>query len=509
MKKAILTIALGFLFNSIKAQDLPIHKIDLNNKVPVKGMANPDPIILEKKDVEKFKKEGDDKIKIEVINIPAKITVALANGTEITTDGSDSYFDITGAIQKAIENKTDKKSFKIQVKLQTGKVLDLQTIMIKWDKLQEDDSGDEVKIDFPKENISTFIGDNYKLKTTRLGLVATQASNSRNIGNDITHIFVDQYGNNIFSTIPQGVPERQYVVHVIYLAPAGGRNLIYAVNESKSGFNPQLTIQNADIRTLLGAGNVLASGTQPIKKTKKQDPIKYLWVDQEIVLSTSTDDIEFELFRVLVNKDTIYNFDKLKLGTFTIKMTPRYHVSMDVGLVRSNLKNPDYQLIQSPDDPTQKVVKEGINGNRGVVTLMATFYTSPVLLWKKYVKKRNVPAYKLSGRNYLDDHSLIERIYPAIGVGFTDKTLENLFVGVNWEIVRGGAFFIGVHYGKVNTFDNDHKLQNFEFSKTPTTEETFNLYKDQNWKTGFSFGAKVDVKIITSLFSPASNSNNQ
>ena len=182
---------------------------------------------------------------------------------------------------------------------------------------------------------------------------------------------------------------------------------------------------------------------------------------------------------------------------------------MDVGLVRSNLKNPDYQLLQSPDNPSEKVVKEGLGGNRGVVTLMATFYTSPLLLWKKYVAKRNVAAYKLTGRNYLDDHSLWERFYPAIGVGFTDKTLENLFVGINWEIVRGGAFFIGMHYGKVNTFDNDHKLENFEFSKTPVTEETFNLYKDQNWKTGFSFGAKVDVKIITSLFAPASNNNNQ
>ena len=349
-------------------------------------------------------------------------------------------------------------------------------------------------IQLPAETIEEFWRSEYStVRSTRYGLVISNG-NTNYKGNEYTHIFFDQYGNNIFSAIPPGIPERQYVVHIIYLAPDANSGLMYDISETSGGFNPTLNIQNADIRSQLGAlvTNAVGSDNTPTTQT-----VKYKWYDKEKLLSTSTDDIGIDLNRILVKPDTIYSFSKTKIGSYTIKMTTVYNISMDVGLINSHLENPTYQLQPSPADPTQNVVKKSNGGDRGIITVMATFYTSPVVLFKKYIQKKNIPNYKIWGRNYLDDHSLFERIYPSLGVGFTDNTLQNLFYGINWELVRGGALFIGGHYGVVNTFSAP---ANFVYGQTTMTQADFTLRQNTEWKSGFAIGFKVDVKVVTSLF---------
>ena len=85
----------------------------------------------------------------------------------------------------------------------------------------------------------------------------------------------------------------------------------------------------------------------------------------------------------------------------------------------------------------------------------------------------------------------------AVGVGFTDKTLENLFFGFNWEFARGGSIFAGWHYGKVNVYNEP---DGFKFEETPVTENEFNLRKDTRWKTKFAIGLNLDIMIIKNLF---------
>ena len=355
-------------------------------------------------------------------------------------------------------------------------------------------------IQLPTETIEEFFADEYgtNVVSTRYGLVINNGV-TKYKGNNYTHIFFDQYGNNIFSAIPPGIPERQYVVHVIYMAPAQSSNLIYSVNETAGGFNPVLNIQNADIRSQLANTALKAAGTG---NTTPAPVVQYSWFDKEMLLSTSTDDISFDINRILVNPDTVYNFTKTKIGSYTTKMTTTYNVSMDVGLINSNLENPTFQLQPSPTDSTKSVVKKTNGGNRGIVTVMATFYTSPIVLFEKYILKKNIPQYKVWGRNYLDDHSLFERIYPTVGIGFADNALQNLFYGINWEIVRGGALFIGGHYGLVNVFNAP---SGFTYGQTTITQADFNLRQNTAWRSDFAIGIKLDVKVVTSLFGNKSN----
>ncbi len=115
---------------------------------------------------------------------------------------------------------------------------------------------------------------------------------------------------------------------------------------------------------------------------------------------------------------------------------------------------------------------------------------------------KNIPNYKLTGRNFLDDHKIWERIFPAIGVAISDKAFKNLFFGANWELARGASVFAGVHYGEVNTFNAD---VNFKFEQTVIDEADFRLRSNREWKHRFAIGANLDVLIITNLFRTASS----
>lgn len=347
---------------------------------------------------------------------------------------------------------------------------------------------DEIKSKFPR------------LAATTYGLqVPAGNRNTAYTGAKYVHIFLDQFGNSIFSTMPQGVANRQYVVHVFYLENANDPNQVaYSVNQTSGEFQDALVFNNAGQLT----------GFDFRSKDENGVNITYRWANKEFLLSTSTTNIQFEVIRTALKNETNVKqeFETQTLKTYTIKMSKVYHGSFDVGLINSTLENPTFELVTSPTNPSEKVVKKNEGSNRGVVTAMATFYTSPVIMLEKLFGRRDIPDYMLSGRNFLEDHKIYERIYPAIGVGFTDKTLENLFFGFNWEFARGGAVFGGWHYGKVNVYNAP---DNFEFEKIPVTTDEFDLRKNNVWKTNFAIGLNLDIMIIRNLFRPAAGSGSE
>ncbi len=440
---------------------------------------------------------------LKVVLPPTITSVSSMSISTASTSSNKRYFFCYGAVKEKFNgdgqvHPLDKDQYVVPDKgysiYETTDGIALGNKVLQFDIIGQQ-ANQKSGIQFPSETIEQFFDNQYgtNVVSTRYGLVLKNG-NTKYKGNNYTHVFFDQYGNSIFSAIPPGIPERQYVIHIIYMAPEKKSTLMYSVNETSGGFNAVLNIQNADIRAQLTNSILKAAGTG---NTTPSQVIQYIWYDQEMLLSTSTDDISFDINRILINPDTIYNFSKTKIGSYTIKMTTTYNISMDVGLINSHLENPTYQLQPSASDPTQNVVKKTNGGNRGIVTIMATFYTSPIVLIEKYLLKKNIPQYKVWGRNYLDDHSLFERIYPSVGIGFTDNALQNLFYGINWEIVRGGAVFIGGHYGQVNVFNAP---VGFVYGESTITQADFNLRQNTAWRSDFSIGIKVDVKVVTSLF---------
>ncbi len=321
-----------------------------------------------------------------------------------------------------------------------------------------------------------------KLSPTNYGLIISE-SNFMFSGIDYVHLFFDGSGNSIITTVPQGISNKQYVVRIVYLSgKTAPYKTTYSVKQKTGAFEDKLVFLRSpgEIPAQLKAG------------------IEAEWNEEVILLSTSTTDIEFDIIQTTIsftNERTTVTESKT-LASHKIKLSAVYHGAFNVGLFNSRLANPSYELAALPADATKKTVVEKNAGNRGIAAVMAVLYASPVILVEKIADKQGkIPNYKLYGRNFLDDHRWYERIYPAVGVRANEKVFENLFFGANVEIARGGSFFIGAHYAKVNVFQDK-----FNFGQEAIVEDAFKARLDTAWKWGLAFGANIDILIVTSLF---------
>ncbi|MEI7736402.1 MAG: hypothetical protein WCI49_13110 [Ferruginibacter sp.] len=331
-----------------------------------------------------------------------------------------------------------------------------------------------------QKSIADFLATNYSnLESTPFGYINPSEKERR------IHIFFDNLGNSLLSTIPSGISNAQYVVHIIYpFSLSEPDRVSYSVKQKSGSFSSALLFNNNNIRSDIPG--ILQAG-------EKIDGI----TERNFLLGTATDDLTFDIIEA--TRDT--KVTKTVLETYTIKMSPVYHGSFDVGLIKTDLSNPNFNLVQLPGS-TNQVVKQTDESPKGVVTVMASFYVSPVVLLESLLGKNKIPFYKLTGRSFLDDHKFYERFYPTIGVGVSDKAFENLFYGINWELARGLSIFGGWHYGKVRTFG----MPNFKAGVTPVTNTEFDFYQNTKWEKSTAIGVKLDIMIVKNLFGTVAGS---
>ncbi|WP_152969744.1 hypothetical protein [Pedobacter sp. Hv1] len=360
-------------------------------------------------------------------------------------------------------------------------------------QLSGGDEGERLGLALANTSYINYIDETYgttrkTFKVTPYGLLMNAKINGKDYlygGPNYVHIFLDEMGSPLMTTIPQGIPEMQYVVHIIYNSENAGRKVSYGINVTGGTFT---------------GGNKIENGkTNPGELTGTSDPI---FDEYTVLIKTTDSDFDFEIRR-------FENGTVTKKMNYTLTMTKSFTTSISVGLLNTKLKNPTYSLVTDPADNLLKLAKETEGRNRGFGTVFATLYTSPITLIKYYVDKKKISQgrlneinnpvadFQLHSKDYLYMRPVWERIYPTVGVGLTDKIFQNLFFGLNWEFARGGSIFIGGHYGKVNVFNAP---EGFEFQKTNLTADQYNLYQNIDWRTDWAFGASLDFSIITNLF---------
>lgn len=302
------------------------------------------------------------------------------------------------------------------------------------------------------------------------------------------HIFLDEKGNSLLTTIPQGLPDIQYVVHVIFKPASEGSNITYGVMDFSS-HKGGVRIEND--QTDLGDKQSTKPGNMNMR-------------DYSIILKTADSNIDFTVVRY-------EDGDPVDSYRYKINMTDSFTAGMSVGLLNTQLQNPNYILMADPLNSSVNVVKMEEGGNRGFATVFATLYTSPITLFKYYRDKKRIKKgskeltdinnpvadFQLYSKDYLYMRPVWERIYPTIGVGITEKIFQNLFFGLNWEFARGGSLFAGGHYGRVNVFNVP---DDFKFESTNISASQYDLYKNTDWNVGWSIGASLDFRIIENLF---------
>ena len=405
-------------------------------------------------------------------------TFALLKGQNILEVKGGVGYDISGQFLEIKDGNGKKTTIEIVVD-GTERTSGLN------DNIVDDDNDDDDKnFKTPEDIVAELFPD--IISRQRVGLMIPSSNkNTRFGGSEYVHVFLDGFGNPILRSIPQGSPEKTYVVHIVTSVDEEAFSTIrYNVNQTAGGIDDVLLFRNSGE---LGKFNYTSAKS-------------YRSYHYEIALTESNKNIVFEVNRGESNGKSIKN---VKLGTHTIPIKV-YNGSFDIGLISSELVSPSYSFIESADDNTMGKVKKTDDGKRGIVTTMATFYASPVILLEKFIfkpkangKTVDIPNYKLTGRNFVSDHKIYERIYPTVGLSINETALENIFYGFNFEAVRGASLFVGWHHGKVNTFSDSNP--DFNFNDSLISIENFNLNQNQKWKTDFAIGVNLDILVILNL----------
>lgn len=296
---------------------------------------------------------------------------------------------------------------------------------------------------------------------------------------DYVHIFIDEFGNLISNNLPNGVPWIKYVIHIIHP--------VYA----KENFG---VTQTSGVIT--GSFTIKGIGTSQ-QNPKAAAPKEGDYGESFDTLSPSDkDNISFQVAKTTIDG---MKASKEAVGSYTITMSGFFNASLDIGILNSKLANPTYTLVNSPATTGVMVVKQSDAGDRVMTTVMGTLYFSPVAYFERYVLRNNTPLFKVKGRSSLEDHCLLERIYPTFGLAINEHSFQNIFYGVNWEIIQGGSLFLGWHTGKINTYTNT--TAGFTYGTTAVTEDQFNYQQDTKWATKFAVGATVDLRLVLGLLS--------
>lgn len=453
---------------------------------------------------------------IDISNIPANTTfnseirtIEIKKSTAdkpaktftLNSDDESLHFSTDGNYHSITFSK-DIREIGLSVNDDAGNIDGSPFVLHKKTNLPPPNPGGGSTIIMPKEKTATqyivdnlFKGQIQDVEGIGLKLFQSTANNKRTsefMGTKYIHLFFDQNGNSLLHSIPIGIGRANYVVHVIYLVPENNPlNVDYKVNQSTADIEEGVVIRSD--------GSLQNTSLQLQALDHDNKTIKLEWRHTETALTASSFDIKFDIVRsgFQINERNLEVNDPVVVASKVIKVKKVYHGSIDVGVLKTNLENPTFTLIASDIDPTQRVVKKTNTGSRVLASAMYTFYLSPIVIFEKIFTPSKVQNYKIEGRSFVDDHKIYERIYPTVGIGLSDRLIDNVFIGGKWEFVRGGSLFMGYHWGKVNVLNVD---DNFEFEKTYITQSTFDLKTDTKFRGGFCFGLNLDIRIITNLF---------
>lgn len=271
---------------------------------------------------------------------------------------------------------------------------------------------------------------------------------------NVMHIFVYQDFSSLLKAFPTTATEKhRFQVHLFVNKEDKEKyTLVYTGN-----YNPVFTFEES-------GQDVGARGLEEIDR-----------VDFPVA-GPYTGTLQMEL-KQRIGQDNVVR----PVGAVTVHIAKTVYASLGYGLLYSSLKNPGNVHAAPRPAGDSTLIADDANG-RGITTILATFYP-----W---------------GRNslLLPSWSLRDRLGILVGTSIGSKapTLENFFLGGQYDFAIGGSVITGVHYGKrLKIVGVDYKNFTFGESKFSGDVET---RKYSSWDVGFFLGVQVDSRILSKVF---------
>lgn len=259
-------------------------------------------------------------------------------------------------------------------------------------------------------------------------------------------VFIDGDGKTLYNDYPKTGRENydKYKFYVLTFDDG-----VFAVN-CEGEFVPVKL--SDEIKTTVKSDGADATGEEPVEQK--------MHIYESDVYGPYTDS-----FEMILSKGTDEVIRK------TIKLLPVKRISLGTSVISTWLKNPtEIETFTKPNGETTLIANDPTN--RAFLGLFLTFHFAP----------RNLD---------LEPRYWKERFGISVGTNLSDKSFENFFVGINYEIRNGLYLNGGIHYGRVNTVvGND----NFDFGND-VFEGTLEIRKE--WKIG---GPYISINIDTDVF---------
>ncbi|MBE5322048.1 hypothetical protein IM793_23030 [Pedobacter sp. MR2016-19] len=303
------------------------------------------------------------------------------------------------------------------------------------------------------------------------------------------HIFFDQLGNPLFSSVPTGIQRKyHYKIHILYpkYLFESGRFLF----KQTAG---TLTDEDLYYNSAVTAGKAADGKSQSENQGQTQKDMTI--IDHSITMLPTSDELAFNILYFKGGNPA----EPVQLNSTKIKKTAFYKGSFDVGILYTWLNNPTFTSVNSPADASKQTLKVTNDKPAIIGSFMYTLYVSPVNLI--FPEGRDGRRFNAWGRSYLDDEgSFIRKIYPCLGVGLSGELLTNWFFGLNIQPMQGFGIFAGKNVRKVNTFDMPGLIP----GETLISTEQFNYYQNTKTKSNWTIGIVLDTNIFNKIIGSVS-----
>jgi hypothetical protein len=139
-----------------------------------------------------------------------------------------------------------------------------------------------------------------------------------------------------------------------------------------------------------------------------------------------------------------------KEATLEVKSTPVSTIRFGTGLVVSWLKNPTFKVGE--EDPQTKMKRIAFD-DRGNAQVLPSLFVHHY--W--------------GARSGLLDRTNFEMLMPTVSLGIPlakSDPLQQVLIGLDWELITGLELNLGVHWGKVNALSRGHSVGQWIASTT-------------------------------------------
>ncbi len=282
---------------------------------------------------------------------------------------------------------------------------------------------------------------------------------------NIVHVFLDQYGNFIETSIPTTATEKYiYQFHV------------FQENQSFDDYSFRFSWQGKYSPTFnMERGGEDVVGLQSSEITNDSPDMVMLSFEK---IGPFTENFKVKIERL----NNMNEVDKI-LTEQTVKVAKLYHVSISTGLISTTLRDPqNIQTFALPNGDSTLIADDP--SLRGVVTLFATYYP----------KGR---SFLLTPSGNFFDPS---RFAIQVGAQLNNNLAENFFFGLSHDFARGGSFSYGAHFGRRNYVAGK---PDFKFGSDIFDLDELVIKKE--WSYGFYFGVVIDVRVAFQLLGALGN----